>query len=87
MEHVAFHHRCGESLSHARPDFALYEYLWCHRLISLEVYNDIKANSDERTRMIHGEPSPPASEDGDGGRPYIVMNERRCERRARRPES
>ncbi|KAL9104183.1 MAG: hypothetical protein Q9163_000835 [Psora crenata] len=64
MKHVADHHKLGHTLSHARPDFALYEYLWQQKVIGPEVYRDIKGNSEDRSRRVHGEPSPPISRTG-----------------------
>lgn len=83
MDHVASHHGIGHSLSHARPDFALYEYLWQKKLIENHEYNHIKSDSEDRSRMVHGNPSPPLSEKGPASqdpsesRPYTLTNERR----------
>ncbi|KAL6715140.1 hypothetical protein ACLMJK_007403 [Lecanora helva] len=42
MEHVATHHHRGERLAHARPNFALIEYLWQQELIQATQYRELK---------------------------------------------
>ena len=42
MEHVAYHHKIGCRMAHARPDFDVYTYLWNKRLISDAEYRDIR---------------------------------------------
>lgn len=61
MEHVFLHHRLGHSLSHARPDFQLYTYLWNNHVISDAEYRDIKGNSEDRSRRVSAYPTPPVS--------------------------
>ncbi|KAL8813343.1 MAG: hypothetical protein Q9223_007060 [Gallowayella weberi] len=62
MYHVFLqHHRFGQSLSCARPDFKLYTYLWNHRVISDADYRDIRANSEDRSRHVAAYPTPPVS--------------------------
>ena len=64
MEHVAFHHRLGDRLAHARPDFGLYTHLWNKRLITDAEYRDIKGNHSDRSRAVQAAqayPSPPES--------------------------
>jgi hypothetical protein len=45
MEHVALHHHAGRSLSDARLDFTLVEYLWEKGLMDVVVYRDLKAKA------------------------------------------
>ena len=45
MMHVSLHHQLGHRLSHARPDFQLFAYMWCNRLISTAEYRDLRGNS------------------------------------------
>lgn len=90
MNHVAEHHRIGHTLAHARPDFALYEYLWRKRAITTQEYRDIRGNSEDRSRMVHGQPSPPmtrtASTEQDGSmRTCYSIIESRRNNRPRRP--
>ena len=61
MNHVFLHHRLGHRLSHSRPDFQLYTYLWKARVISDTVYRDIKGNSEDRSRHVAAYPTPPVS--------------------------
>ena len=81
MMHVSHHHRLGHSLSTARPDFHLYDYLWHQGLINREEYGDIKGNSRNRIRSLQNvgtlqnSPAEPA-------RVFAIVNERRG--RARR---
>ena len=42
MRHVAWHHHAGHTLSHARPDYQFFEYLWQHALISQADYHELK---------------------------------------------
>jgi len=90
MDHVAGHHRIGHSLAHARPDFQLFNYLWETHLIDEVVYREIRGNTPDRSRMIHGNPSPPPSDRSSSppstplvptARPVAIMNERRHDRR------
>lgn len=48
MEHVAYHHQLGCRMAHARPDFALYTYLWKNRLIGDAEYKDIRGTVENR---------------------------------------
>ena len=41
MEHVAFHHRRGDSAHHARTDFMLFAYLWRKGAIDIDTYRDV----------------------------------------------
>lgn len=41
MEHVAWHHLAGQNLSHARPDYKLFRYLWEERIISSAEYREL----------------------------------------------
>lgn len=62
MQHVASHHRLGEKLAHARPDFQLFRYLWSNKLIDNAVYKDLKVESHGRARAAAAAyPSPPIS--------------------------
>ena len=45
MEHVASHHRRGERLAHARPNFTLIEYLWQQGLMQATQYRELKGPS------------------------------------------
>ena len=67
MRHVAEHHRLGHNLSHARPDFALYGYLWRHKIIGEETYRDIRGNAVDGSRKVRGQPSPPVARNGSMG--------------------
>ena len=62
MRHVSLHHALGHRLAHARPDFALFEYLFKKRLISDGDYRDLMGNARGRLQRI-GYLSPPASPD------------------------
>ena len=66
MQHVSLHHCLGHGLRHARPDFALFKYLYNHRLISDAEYRDLKGNSRDRTQRAAAAasyPTPPTSPD------------------------
>ena len=54
MKHIEMHHRLGHSLSHARPDFQLYEHLWGNDLIDEIDYNELSGRS--------GDPPKPSSD-------------------------
>ena len=62
MRHVCLHHCLGHRLAHARPDFALFKYLFDNRLISDGDYRDLKGNSRGRSQRV-GYLSPPISPD------------------------
>ena len=66
MRHVSLHHALGHRLAHARPDFALFKYLFNNRLISDGDYKDLMGNAQNRLQRI-GLPSPPASPDSPRG--------------------
>ena len=88
MRHVETHHGIGHSLSIARPDFQLFEYLWENHLIDEIVYRDIRGNTPDRSRSTYGNPSPPTSEHSDSPPsiptgPVGILNERRHNRRTR----
>ena len=94
MDHVAYHHEIGHSLSHARADFQLLAYLWENHLIDEIEYRELKGNTPDRSRLIHGNPSPPTSDTADSppstptaeeSRPVAVVNERRRDRRPQPP--
>jgi len=59
MEHVACHHRLGDKLAHARPDFELYTYLWNNRLITNAEYRDLKGNNEDRSQAARAYPPHP----------------------------
>ena len=65
MRHVCLHHCLGHHLGHARPDFALFKYLFNNRLISDAEYRDLKGNSENRTQRAAAAsyPTPPTSPD------------------------
>lgn len=50
IKHVAYHYKLGDKLAYAGPDFELYTYLWCNRLITNAEYRDLKGNHDDRVR-------------------------------------
>lgn len=56
MDHVAYHHRVGEKLTHAQPDFELYTYLWNNRLITDAEYRDLRGNNEDRARAARAYP-------------------------------
>ena len=90
MYHIAFyHHWIGHSLSHARPDFQLFDYLWETHLIDEIMYREIKGNTPDQSRLTHGNPSPPTSDRSDSppATPpgaVAVLNESRHSRRRTR---
>ncbi|KAL9131212.1 MAG: hypothetical protein Q9217_000814 [Psora testacea] len=89
MEHVAHHHRIGDSLSHARLILPLYEYLWQQKIIGLEVYREIRANSEDLWRMVHGQHTLPSTGSGsieERPRVYTLVNEYGRTSRSRRPK-
>ncbi|KAI4261663.1 MAG: hypothetical protein L6R42_003141 [Xanthoria sp. 1 TBL-2021] len=61
MDHVSRHHRIGHSLSVARPDFRLYEYLLSRRVINDAIYWNVRANADDSSRHVSAYPTPPVS--------------------------
>lgn len=65
MRHVCLHHCLGHRLGHARPDFALFKYLFDNRLISNAEYRDLKGNSENRAQRAAATlyPTPPTSPD------------------------
>ena len=90
MDHVARHHEIGHSLSHARPDFRLFDYLWENHLIDEEDYREIKGNIPDRSRMTGPTPpmsdasnSPPPTPVNPEGSAVTILNERRRGRRSR----
>lgn len=94
MGHIAYHHRAGHSLSHARPDFPLYDYLWENHLIDEIDYREIKGNTRDASQMTRGNPSPPTSDTSgsppttppaEASRPVTVLHDPKREgRRSRR---
>ena len=42
LQHIADHHRVGHRLSHAQPDFELYDYLWNKGIISEVEYKALR---------------------------------------------
>ena len=50
MEHIASHHRRGERLAHARPNFILIEYLWQQGLMQATQYRELKGPSAGASR-------------------------------------
>ena len=90
MGHVAAHHRIGHSLSHARPDFPFYDYLWENHLIDEIDYREIKGDTENALRRTSGNPSPPVSDTSESPpsspvappeRPVTVIHDRREDRR------
>ncbi|KAL8797132.1 MAG: hypothetical protein Q9195_000599 [Heterodermia aff. obscurata] len=65
MRHVSLHHCLGHRLGHARPDFALFKYLFDNRLISDADYRDLKGNTRNRSQRAAAAsyPTPPTSPD------------------------
>lgn len=67
MHHVSLHHRHGHRLSHARPDFHLFYYLWQNRLMSDRDYRELRGNLEDppvaRDKSVaeRAYPSPPQS--------------------------
>ena len=85
MRHVCLHHCLGHRLAHARPDFALFKYLFDHRLISDGDYRDLKGNSRGRSQRV-GYPTPPTSPNSPEVPVYQeITSGRRRDRRDRRP--
>ena len=89
MRHVCLHHCLGHRLAHARPDFALYKYLFNNHLISDGDYRELKGNSHGRAKRAvpnFTPPTSPNSPDGsNAGAPvYAEMN--RGRREDRRPQ-
>lgn len=48
MKYVSFHHRQGESVGTARPDFYLIHYLWENRLIDKVQYRNLCCRSESQ---------------------------------------
>ena len=44
MEHVDLHHKWGHRLSHARPDFAMFHYLWSKNIVDTATYKDLNGS-------------------------------------------
>ena len=72
MRHVCLHHCLGHRLAHARPDFALFKYLFDNRLISDAEYRDLKGNSGNRAQRA-AYPTPPTSPDSPIGQPPVPV--------------
>ena len=74
MHHVCLHHCLGHHLGHARPDFALFKYLFDNRLISDAEYRDLKGNSENRIKRAAAAsyPTPPTSPDSPVAQPPRV---------------
>ena len=92
MDHVAYHHENGHTLSYARPDFQLFNSLWETHLIDGVMYRELKRNTPDKRRLIRRNPSPSASEIGgsppsapkaEGSEKLAVVNERARDRRRR----
>lgn len=57
MKHVAWHQHAGHSLSHARPDFKLFRYLWEEGIISSLEYREVgdlvsTSRTQEETQIV-----------------------------------
>ncbi|MCJ1389591.1 hypothetical protein MMC18_002448 [Xylographa bjoerkii] len=61
MEHTALHHQLGHKLAHARPDFALYKFLWNKRIIEPGEYKELIGGHSRSAASSY--PSPPSSPD------------------------
>ena len=78
MDHVKIHHQhFGHRLAAARHDFALVEYLWQNRLLSLADYRELKPNAAAASRSTQNIPTPPDSPPGTEAVAVINRNERR----------
>ena len=93
MEHVALHHHLGHRLSHAQPDFNLYNYLWSQKLIPDADYKSLRGESARGTHGAQASyPSPPASPNQpdptntiDMSTAYTITESRRARDRRPRP--
>lgn len=61
MEHVTVHHKLGDRLAHARPDFGMFKYLWDKKLISSAEYKDLQGNGHRGDDHDRSQSSLPAA--------------------------
>jgi len=59
MEHIALHYQLGHEVTHARPDFELYRYLWKNRLVDKALYKSLVGDSNSRTSAASAYPVAP----------------------------
>ncbi len=77
MRHVAWHHHSGHSLSHARPDFGLFRYLWEEHIIGDIEYRELGNLRQIPPRSPQNIPTPPDSPIDTRQRVVAELNERR----------
>lgn len=77
MRHVAWHHHSGHSLSHARPDFKLFRYLWEKDIIGTVEYRELGNLRQPPPRSPQSIPTPPDSPTDTPPRVVAELNERR----------
>ena len=84
MIHVAkFHHQIGHTLAHARPDFALFRYLWEQGIIDNATYSELRGDRS-RHPLTQALSQETVAADEDRPQTTSVVNERRRDR-PRRP--
>ena len=78
MEHVKVHHTyLGHRLAAARHDFALVEYLWQNKLLSIADYRELKPSAAAASRSAQNIPTPPDSPPGTEAVAVTHRNQRR----------
>jgi len=77
MRHVAWHHHSGHNLSHARPDFKLFRYLWEEDIIGTVEYRELGNLRQPPPRSPQNIPTPPDSPTDTPPRVVTELNERR----------
>ena len=92
MRHVAIHHEIGYTLSHGRPDFALFAHLWQNMVIDKQAFRELWGNVADPPHWMLERDSPSMSAgstsitDDDRGkapRTICTLNERPRPRRPR----
>jgi len=81
MKHVAWHHHAGHSLSHARPDFKLFRYLYEEEIIDNAEYRELGNLRQQAPRSPQNIPTPPDSPTDPPPRVVAELNEPRKHKR------
>lgn len=77
MKHVAWHHHAGHNLSHARPDFKLFRYLYEKSIIDKAEYRELGSLRQQAPRSPQNIPTPPDSPTDPPPRAVAELNEPR----------
>ena len=81
MEHIELHHRLSHRLAIARTDLSLYRYLYDNSVIGIDIWNELRGSSVNRSHVSQACPLTPAPAPS---APLIQMNGPRRQERPRR---